>query len=160
MSKILAMTGHRPDKLGGYDLRSAYACRVRDAIRNSLNMIGDLGFVISGMALGVDQMAAEICIELGIPFVAAVPHEGQELMWPEAAQRHYHDLLSQSEKVFIISPGGYSAKKMRKRNEWMVDCCDILLAVWDGTTGGTSNCIKYAGRKDTCQVLRINPKEL
>ena len=40
--------------------------------------------------------------------------------------------------------GGYAGYKLQKRNEWMVDHCDILIAVWDGTSGGTANCVNYA----------------
>lgn len=33
---------------------------------------------------------------------------------------------------------------MQKRNEWMVDRIDELLAIYNGTPGGTKNCIDYA----------------
>jgi uncharacterized phage-like protein YoqJ len=33
---------------------------------------------------------------------------------------------------------------MQIRNEWMVDRCDKLIAVWDGSKGGTGNCVDYA----------------
>jgi uncharacterized phage-like protein YoqJ len=36
---------------------------------------------------------------------------------------------------------------MQIRNEWMVDNAHIVLALWDGSSGGTGNCIKYANRK-------------
>ena len=48
---------------------------------------------------------------------------------------------------------------MQKRNEEMVDRCDLLIGVWDGSKGGTYNCINYAidhGR----EIVRINPTEL
>jgi uncharacterized phage-like protein YoqJ len=45
---------------------------------------------------------------------------------------------------------------MQKRNEYMVDKCDKLLAVWNGTTGGTHNCIKYAKSKGK-EIILLNP---
>ncbi|WP_188052008.1 hypothetical protein [Azospirillum sp. Sh1] len=33
---------------------------------------------------------------------------------------------------------------MNTRNEWMVDHSDRLLALWDGSQGGTANCVRYA----------------
>ena len=33
---------------------------------------------------------------------------------------------------------------MQLRNEAMVNDCDLLLALWNGTSGGTANCIRYA----------------
>jgi hypothetical protein len=38
----------------------------------------------------------------------------------------------------------------------MVDHAELLIAVWDGTSGGTANCVKYA-RKDGVEIWRINP---
>jgi len=35
---------------------------------------------------------------------------------------------------------------MQTRNIWMVDNCDLVLALWDGSDGGTGNCIKYANK--------------
>lgn len=29
---------------------------------------------------------------------------------------------------------------------WMVEYSDAVLALWDGTTGGTGNCVEYARR--------------
>lgn len=46
---------------------------------------------------------------------------------------------------------------MQKRNEWMVDNCDILIAVWDKSPGGTKNCVDYAESKKK-QIIYINPK--
>ncbi|WP_206759019.1 hypothetical protein [Anabaena azotica] len=34
-----------------------------------------------------------------------------------------------------------------KRNEWMVDQCHRLVALHDGSTGGTGNCVNYAKSK-------------
>jgi uncharacterized phage-like protein YoqJ len=36
---------------------------------------------------------------------------------------------------------------MQKRNEMMVDDCNLLLTLWDGSDGGTANCLGYARRK-------------
>ncbi len=146
---ILAFTGHRPDKLGGYGsvnpLRDQIMLQVRGAlIRYGF---GSNDQAISGMALGFDQWAANACVGLHIPFTAAVPFVGQEASWPVDAQARYRELLGKAKKVEIVSSGGYAALKMQRRNEWMVDRCDMLLAVWDGSPGGTANCIAYARAK-------------
>jgi hypothetical protein len=54
----------------------------------------------------------------------------------------------------MISPGGWDKYKMHVRNRWIVKNCHSLLAVWDGSRGGTGNCVNTAyelGRK----VLRL-----
>jgi len=48
---------------------------------------------------------------------------------------------------------------MQKRNEYMVDNADIVIAVWDGTKGGTCNCVRYA-KKLGKDIVIINPKEI
>lgn len=33
---------------------------------------------------------------------------------------------------------------MQKRNEYMVNLADKVIAVWGGSSGGTANCVRYA----------------
>jgi uncharacterized phage-like protein YoqJ len=141
---VLAVTGHRPSKLGGYG-ESAYTKLVLFA-RKVLDQLEPIR-VITGMALGWDQAIAQACVDLKIPFSAAVPFNGQELTWPRAAQDRYHRLLGQAQEVVIVSDGDYAPEKMQVRNQWMVDNCDVLLALYDGSSGGTANCVRYAEGK-------------
>jgi len=139
---IIAGTGHRPDKLGGYSLATDQRLR-----RVALAALAPLHptHVISGMALGWDMALAEAAVELGVPFTAAVPFRGQERAWPVASQHRYHDLLGRAKSVVYVSQPPYSAWKMMRRNAYMVDHCDLLLALWNGEDdGGTANCVKYA----------------
>jgi len=151
----VAFTGHRPNKLGGYDTPNPTYNWVCWCLEEELEKLKPEK-AISGMALGVDQWAAKICVKLGIPFIAAVPFKGQESQWPLKSQKTYHNLLAKAAEVVIVCSGGYDPGKMQKRNAWMVDHCDVLVAVWDGTPGGTANCVRYAesaGRK----IVRILP---
>lgn len=153
---IISFTGHRPDKLGGYELPNAayiHACQQTEKILKE--MAPDK--CISGMAIGYDQYATHVCIKLGIPFIAAVPFIDQEKMWPEKSKRIYQKLLEGAESVIIVSEGSYSAAKMQIRNEWMVDNSDHVLACYDGTRGGTGNCVAYA-RKVGKPLTIIDPK--
>lgn len=154
----IAFTGHRPNKLGGYG-PSEIQDKVRAAIRDYLkSKLGQPLLVISGMALGVDQWAAEEALALGIKFTAAVPFIGQESMWPEESQQRYHELLGKAYDTSVICGEGYHISKMQTRNRWMVDQCDELCAIWDGTSGGTANCVRYAVKEKT-PIFRIDPSE-
>lgn len=153
---IVAFTGHRPDKLGGYKLPNPTYLHVYKEIESNLKKLNPEK-VISGMALGVDQWAAYIAYKLKIPFIAAVPFEGQEKAWPIKSQVTYNTLLSKASEKVIVCDGGYSSSKMQIRNEWMVDHCDILIAVWDGTPGGTANCVKYAQSVNK-EIIFIDPR--
>jgi uncharacterized phage-like protein YoqJ len=154
---IIAFTGHRPDKLGGYNLPNStymYVCQQLDKTLRELKP----DKVISGMALGVDQWAAFVAIKLGIPFIAAIPFEGQEKKWPLASQTAYNTLIQKACDIVVVCEPGYAAYKMQLRNKWMVDQCDILLGVYDGTTGGTYNCIEYA-KLINKQIIIIDPRK-
>lgn len=153
---IVSFTGHRPDKLGGYNLPNPtylHVCRQIDKALRELKPEK----VISGMALGVDQWAANIAIKLGIPFIAAVPFTGQEKAWPPQSQKVFNNLLSKAAEVVIVSEGGYSAFKMQIRNQWMVDRADLVMAIWDGSKGGTGNCVEYAKSKNK-EIFYIDPR--
>lgn len=154
---IVAITGHRPPKLGGYKVPNPTYIKVCQKIEAALKELKPEK-AITGMALGVDSWFASICVKLGIPFIAAIPFLGQEGVWPEESKRIYRILLKRAESQHVVSEGGYAAQKLQIRNEWMVDNCDKLIAIWNGTQGGTGNCYKYAesvGR----DIYRINPKE-
>lgn len=119
--------------------------------------------VVSGMALGVDQVAAECAMDMGIRVVAAIPFEGQQTRWPVKSRARYAGMLVRIQdmggRIVVVSPGGYAAWKLHARNQWIVNGTDRMLAVWDGTTGGTAACVKYAAiqRKP---VARLDPATL
>lgn len=152
---IVAFTGHRPNKLGGYRLPNPTYIHVCQQIEKTLLELKPTK-VISGMALGIDQWAANISYRLGIPFIAAVPFVGQEGAWPEESQKVYRKLIKLACETIIVCEGNYQASKMQIRNQWMTDRCDTLIAVWDGTPGGTSNCINYA-KSINRNIIFINP---
>lgn len=141
---IFTATGHRPNKLGGYDdatFRKLVNCAQTFLFND------DVTHVITGMALGWDQAVAQACINLDLPFTAAVPFDGMERIWPDAAKARWVWLLKHAKEAHIVSPGDYAPWKLQKRNEWMVDRADLVFALWDGSSGGTANCLAYAERR-------------
>lgn len=140
---IIAGTGHRPNKLGGYRVPNPTFNSVMEGMDKILLELRP-DAVICGMALGVDQWLAELCIFNGIPYIAAIPFQGFDSRWPEPSRVKYRQLLDAASRVEVVCTGGYEPWKMQRRNEWMVDNCDRLLAVFDGTDGGTANCVRYA----------------
>lgn len=153
----IAVTGHRPDKIGGYDFLSTQRRWIRHQLRDKL-IENRPTACISGMALGTDQDFAWTAMFLGIPVLAVIPFVGQESRWNASAQAFYRSLLERCYHIQVVCPGEYAAWKMQKRNEWMVDHCELLLAVWDGSSGGTENCLEYA-HKIGRRVIRINPND-
>lgn len=141
-----AFTGHRPPKLGGYGERTDEQLI---ALAHFILRETKPAKVISGMALGWDMNVAFAAIRLHIPVVAAVPFKGQDSVWPDHSKQRYTALLNRCAGVHIVSPGSYASVKMQIRNEWMVDRADYLIALWDGSPGGTGNCVEYATKRGT-----------
>lgn len=146
----IAVTGHRPPKLG---LQYSVAAGNLHVYKPMIRLLDELGSeveivrVLTGMALGVDQLMADACRDTYTPYTAVVPFLGQESRWPPAVQGYYRRLLDDAVKVIVVSDGGYAAWKMQVRNEWMVDHADRLYAWWDGSSGGTANCVAYARKQ-------------
>ena len=173
----LSITGHRPQHLGGFDnsrnrclpikkvLETEFFRLFKDPITRE-NLPGS--YLFSGMALGVDQWAVEVALELGLRVTAVVPCLWQESKWPPASQEHYQRLLKACHSVIQVSDQLYdpALKQMQKRNEALVDACELLLAVWDGAArnadgkgSGTYHCVLAAKRKHR-QTLVLNPTTL
>ncbi len=150
---IISFTGHR--KIGG----SYNSNPTKDYVANELEKILielKPDKCVSGVALGFDILAAEICIKLNIPFIAAIPFVGQESRWPPHSQLHYNNILEKALEKVIVCEGGYAVWKMQKRNEYLVNNADIIIACFDGSASGTKNCIDYAIKQNK-KIIRIDP---
>lgn len=139
-------TGHRPEKL-----RLAEDA-VRTILGNAIDAAIANGFVtfISGMARGVDIWAAEIVLERkknnpDIRLICALPHPDFEHSWRDSWQQRYREILARADLVKTICPA-FSMASYQCRNEWMVDHSALVIAIYNGTKGGTRNTIDYAGR--------------
>ena len=140
-------TGHRPEKLQSDEET------VRRAIRRSIDIAIKDGFVtfISGMARGVDIWAAELVLErrvfdVSLHLICALPYLGFEQTWSKDWQVRYRTILRQADLVKAINPS-FSRVVFQRRNEWMVDHSNRLIAVYNGSSGGTRNTIAYAKRE-------------
>jgi predicted Rossmann fold nucleotide-binding protein DprA/Smf involved in DNA uptake len=142
MKKIIAVTGHRPGKLGGYgaDVLSRATLLAARYLR-----VLDPKEVITGMALGWDTACALAAIRLHIPFTAALPFEEQDRLWSKEQRVMYKNILTHAAEVVTVATARTDRWfNYQSRNEWMADRCEEVLALWDGSPGGTANMIRYA----------------
>jgi uncharacterized phage-like protein YoqJ len=155
----IAATGHRPPKLNNEWDGDGPLSMELFKLFHQIFLERHCTQVISGMALGVDMLFAEVAIAMNIPVIAAIPFVGQETAWLPSSRERYHRILNHPLVTrHIVCEGGYAKWKMQVRNKWMVDNCDLLVAVFDGTAGGTKNCHDYAeGKKE---IIKIDPTEL
>jgi uncharacterized phage-like protein YoqJ len=147
---ILAVTGHRPDTLGwGYDLSHPNYKKLFDNIFEFLVENKPI-YCITGMALGSDMIFANAVIRYKekhpVTLEAAIPCLDQEKLWSEKDKKLYKSILNKCDHITHVSKNPFSPELMQGRNEYMVDKCDLLLAIYrkELWIGGTYNCIKYA----------------
>lgn len=165
---VICATGHRSDKLGcgkgdDWSSKSPKLQPVRKQIEEKLRAILDFEIIggqktfelISGMALGVDQLFFSVGHQLreeyaakGIKVVltAAVPCIEQDGIWKDDCKISYAAMLKAADKKVLVSDKKFVEDKgcMQRRNEFMVDNADMVLAYHDGSEGGTKNCVDYA----------------
>jgi uncharacterized phage-like protein YoqJ len=153
----IAVTGHRPPKLGGYKaVRNFHILREHMKIEIVKH---PEPILISGAALGIDQIWMEAGFELGIDVIAAIPFAGHDAKWPRESRTAQARLLARCKQVVYVCEPGYSPEKLQRRNIWMVDNSDLLVAYWNGSPSGTANCLEYATSKGH-QVIIFNPEEI
>lgn len=146
----VSFTGYRPAKLPFFGEDDPLCADLKKRIFDTVERLADSGATefCTGMALGVDMWAAEAVLKLResrpeITLIAMIPCRGQELKWSAAEQRRYHDILSQCNKAVCMSDV-YTRDCMHRRNRALVDTCDVLIAVYDGQSGGTKYTYDYA----------------
>ncbi len=166
----ISLTGHRPDKLAGYDLSKPYYTRLRNRliaiIEHSLAKY-DIVECHSGMALGADTVWAQAIVyckeKYGsdkIKFVAEIPDYNQPSRWLQESKDEWSRLMSYADSVntYQLNNGRSYAYVLNQRNIGMIKTCDILIAIYDGvSTGGTANGVKD-GKKMGKYITYIDPK--
>ncbi len=161
--RCCAFTGYRPGKLPwGSDERDARCMEFKFRLRESLEYLIGRGYVhfLSGGALGFDLMAAEIVLSLRekypwIRLVMVLPYDGQANRWPEEQRRRWLSAIEQCDQVVHISHD-YDRGVFFRRNHYMVQQADLLLAAYDGKPGGTAGTVAYAKRHGV-RVVRLPP---
>ena len=149
-TKCCAFTGHRPEKLG-YPESDERCAALKERLRSLIvKLIEEDGVThfISGMAQGVDMYAAEIVLELKkqypqITLECAIPYERQAVRWLEALRNRYFSIAERCDQETMLQRQ-YTPDCLRKRNQYMVDHADIVLAVWNGSPSGTGQTVWYA----------------
>lgn len=139
-----AFTGHR-----FYDFSQRVF--IQERLTSAISEAYDHGIrnFISGFALGIDLMAAQLVQSLkcnlpGISLTAAIPFEGQAERYNIYDKRVYRRLLELADKVIVLSDCYYS-RCFLDRDKFMVENASYLIAYYDGREkGGTYYTVKKA----------------
>ena len=157
MTKTCCCTGHRPKSFPfqyGIDIQkhSAYLKALSQKIELAITDYGITTF-ISGMAIGVDLDFAETVLKLRYKYTitleCAIPCPNQTLKWNDTDKLRYETILKRADKINLISER-YTPECMLKRNRYMVDKSELIIAVFNGIKrGGTWYTIEYARKTNT-----------
>ncbi len=140
MSISLAISGHQPFVLGGASEDLDRQLR-RLAARW---LAGQRPYeVVTGLAPGWDMACALAALDLHLPLVGALAFPGQGANWPEAARAELERVLKACDEVATIS-GEKGDGIWSRRDRWVIERGDRVLALWNGGKGGTGRALAYA----------------
>jgi uncharacterized phage-like protein YoqJ len=136
----VAVTGHRPPELGGYDPDNAVANGVRAKLTEILaakrRLHPDL-VVLTGLGLGAEQLAAEAAAAADTPYAAVLPYPDPDGVWPAEARRHFRELLERAAAAIVLERKQPTTKQLagtalRRRDAWLARHAHEAIVVWDG----------------------------
>ena len=141
--KVCAFTGHREMPLEDVkDLKKLIVFLIEQGVDKFL----------CGMAIGFDLYAANCVLQLKkryphIKITACAPYYGQEKNFPEKDKILYARTLKKCDEIIYVSEQ-YTKGCMHKRNQFMADNADCLIAYIRKDTGGTAYTVKYFSKKN------------
>ena len=166
---VCAITGHRPSRFKfkyseDYTLCKQIKASMLEVFRK-LHDEKEVGCFYVGGALGVDMWAAEQLLYLkeqpgyqDIELIVALPFEGHDSKWDAMSKQRLQIIIHNATKCIVIGQSG-TASDYKKRNYYMVDHADFLLAVYDNNRklrSGTGQTVNYA-LKQNLRIIFLHP---
>ncbi|MEY2569201.1 MAG: hypothetical protein QOE35_3730 [Actinomycetota bacterium] len=146
---VLAVVGHRPPELGGYDaneVADGVLRRLTEIIDAKAQLQPDL-VVVTGLGLGAEQLGAEAADRAGVPYVAVLPYPEQEKVWPAASQQRYRALLDKAQGTVQLQAKRPDSKQqaggaLARRDAWLARNADEAVAVWNGNDANVGRLVR------------------
>ncbi|MDE5943872.1 MAG: DUF1273 domain-containing protein [Clostridia bacterium] len=157
-------TGHRSQKLPwGFNEEDVRCKAMKSALRAEIEKAIQKGYTtfLCGMALGFDTICAETVLELKkrykkIKLIGALPCKTQDIKWSEKDRKRYKKLLKKSDGIRCIYDEYIGEECMIERNRYMVDNSSLMIALYNGISGGTKSTVEYA-KSMGLEIVFIRP---
>ena len=160
----ICFTGHRPNSLPWRNNEKSlkfllFKAKIKWVILKQIK--NNYNYFITGMALGSDIICAEIILDLkqkyNLFLECAIPCKDQTNKWKIEDKIRYENILKNADKITFVADKNYFKGCMKKRNEYMVNNSNLILAIFNGKkSGGTYQTINYA-LKTNKKVIIIKP---
>jgi len=157
-------TGHRPQNLPwGFNEKDERCLRVMGEVEREVQKAIERGYTtfITGMALGFDIMCAEVVLKLkkhypNIKLIGALPCRTQDKLWSEKDKLRYRDVLKKLDKIRCIYENYIGSECMMERNRYMINNSSLVIALFNGSKGGTKRTLEYAKKQGVeCIILSV-----
>lgn len=173
MGYSCCFTGYRPHRFE-FSANGLRPEHIQRALAHQIDRLYNEGYrdFYSGMCIGVDLWAAQAVANLvqrdsSVRLIGVVPFDGQDAHWSIGDQREYRRLIDSCNEVITICSAEDARRDAaacyRRRNRYMVDCADAVLAVYtaDGSDNrsGTGATVRYAQQQHK-RILYIHPVTL
>jgi ribonuclease HI/uncharacterized phage-like protein YoqJ len=163
--RLVAVFGHRPPELGGYD-ENPVAAGVREKLTDILaakkKLYPDL-YMLTGLLLGTEQLAAEAARDAGVPYVVIQPYPAPESQWPSSSRDRYADLIRHADAAVLLERAVPDSKPkfgaaLARRDGWLAKHADEAVVVWDGQDPALGKLVRTLEDKLGDDVWIIDPK--
>lgn len=166
---IVSFTGHRPDKISGWGLSAgAVEVAIRKSVAEEIESLVAEGATtfVSGMAPGFDLWAADEVLRLRaegriaatVRLRLAVPYPGFERSFAAEYRPLYESVVAAADEVVYVCPG-YHHGCYARRNDFLVECAEVVVAYYEGTEGGTRYTLRKAEKLGR-RVVNLHQREL
>lgn len=161
---VVAVFGHRPPQLGGYDLDNPVARAAKgtlvDVLKGWAAVHPDL-VVATGLGLGAEQLAADAALQAGVPYVAVLAYPDPDSVWPSASKERFRRLLAGARQTVTMASKAPASKQEAgkaagARDSWVAGVADAAVVIWDGRDRSLRDLVAALERRDA-DVFIIPP---
>ncbi len=118
--------------------------------------------VVSGLRRGVEELGADIAVELGLPLWVVLPFPDAESSWPDADRRRFAEQMALATHVELLradapATSAGDTADLRRRDEWLADDADAAVVVWDGAPGRLARAVDALNDRIPDEVWVLDP---